>query len=67
MVDLGYWAKPFILEDSYLDDQKTITYSVPLNNDWRNVWSFGSGDFLGCFTVTILYIILILQEMQDMH
>lgn len=33
MVDLGYWAKPFILEDSYLDDHKMITYSVPLQYD----------------------------------
>lgn len=30
MQDLGYWAKPFILEDNYLDNHKMITYSVPL-------------------------------------
>lgn len=33
MVDLGYWAKPFILEDSYWDSHKMITYSVPLEYD----------------------------------
>lgn len=33
MEDLGYWAKPFILEDNYLDDHKMITYSVPLQYD----------------------------------
>ncbi len=30
MVNLGYWAKPFILEDSYMDNHQMITYSVPL-------------------------------------
>lgn len=30
MQDLGYWAKPFILEDNYMDNHKMITYSVPL-------------------------------------
>ena len=30
MSDLGYWAKPFILEDHYMDSHKMITYSVPL-------------------------------------
>ena len=30
MVDLGYWAKPFILEDNYMDNHEMITYSVPL-------------------------------------
>ena len=30
MSDLGYWARPFILEDDRLDDHKMITYSVPL-------------------------------------
>lgn len=33
MTDLGYWAKPFILEDDRLDDHKMITYSVPLEYD----------------------------------
>lgn len=33
MEDLGYWAKPFILEDNYLDNHKMITYSVPLQYD----------------------------------
>ena len=28
--NLGYWAKPFILEDAYTDDHEMITYSVPL-------------------------------------
>ena len=30
IVNLGYWSKPFILEDAYLDNHKMITYSVPL-------------------------------------
>ena len=30
MQDLGYWSKPFVLEDDYMDDHKMITYSVPL-------------------------------------
>lgn len=30
VVNLGYWSKPFILEDAYLDNHKMITYSVPL-------------------------------------
>lgn len=33
MVDLGYWAKPFILEDHYMDNHKMISYSVPLKYD----------------------------------
>ena len=33
MVDLGYWAEPFILEDHYMDGHKMITYSVPLKYD----------------------------------
>lgn len=30
MKDLGYWAKPFILEDHYMDNHQMLTYSVPL-------------------------------------
>lgn len=30
MTNLGYWSKPFILEDFYMDNHKMITYSVPL-------------------------------------
>ena len=30
MVNLGYWAKPFVLEDHYMDNHEMITYSVPL-------------------------------------
>ena len=30
MTDLGYWAEPFVLEDSRVDDHQMITYSVPL-------------------------------------
>ena len=30
MVNLGYWAKPFVLEDHYMDNHQMITYSVPL-------------------------------------
>ena len=30
MVNLGYWAEPFILEDHYMDNHQMITYSVPL-------------------------------------
>ena len=33
MEDLGYWAKPFILEDHYMDSHEMITYSVPLKYD----------------------------------
>lgn len=33
MEDLGYWAKPFVLEDNYVDNHKMITYSVPLKYD----------------------------------
>lgn len=29
-VNLGYWSKPFILENNYMDNHKMITYSVPL-------------------------------------
>lgn len=28
--DLGYWSKPFILEENYVDNHQMITYSVPL-------------------------------------
>ena len=27
---LGYWAKPYILEDHYMDNHQMISYSVPL-------------------------------------
>lgn len=30
MINLGYWSKPFILENSSLDNHKMITYSIPL-------------------------------------
>lgn len=30
MANLGYWSKPFILEDHYMDNHRMITYSVPL-------------------------------------
>ncbi|MFR7953984.1 MAG: diguanylate cyclase domain-containing protein [Ruminococcus sp.] len=30
MANLGYWSKPLILEDFYMDNHKMITYSVPL-------------------------------------
>lgn len=30
MVDLGYWSRPFVLEDHYMDNHQMITYSVPL-------------------------------------
>ena len=33
MENLGYWSKPFILEDHYMDSHKMITYSVPLEYD----------------------------------
>ena len=33
MVNLGYWSKPFILEDFYKDNHKMITYSAPLVYD----------------------------------
>ena len=30
MKNLGYWSRPFILENNYMDNHKMITYSVPL-------------------------------------
>ena len=33
MSNLGYWAKPFILEDAHVDNHRMITYSVPLVYD----------------------------------
>ncbi len=30
VVNLGYWSRPFILEDNYMDSHRMITYSVPL-------------------------------------
>ena len=33
MENLGYWSKPFILEDFYKDNHKMITYSAPLVYD----------------------------------
>ena len=30
MVNLGYWSKPFVLEDNSLDNHRMITYTVPL-------------------------------------
>ena len=33
IVNLGYWSRPFILEDDYMDNHKMITYSVPLIYD----------------------------------
>ena len=33
MVNMGYWAKPFVLEDHYMDSHHMITYSVPLLYD----------------------------------
>ena len=33
MANLGYWSKPFILEDDRLDNHRMISYSVPLVYD----------------------------------
>ena len=33
MVNLGYWAKPFVLENHTMDNHQMITYSVPLMYD----------------------------------
>lgn len=33
MKNLGYWSKPFILEEFYKDNHKMITYSAPLVYD----------------------------------
>ena len=33
MENLGYWSKPFILEEFYKDNHKMITYSAPLVYD----------------------------------
>lgn len=30
MANMGYWSRPFILEDYYMDNHQMITYSVPL-------------------------------------
>lgn len=31
--NLGYWSRPFILEDYYMDNHKMIAYTVPLTHD----------------------------------
>ena len=52
MEDLGYWSKPFVLEDNYLDDHKMITYSVPLEYDGEIYGVLGveiSMDYLGSY------------------
>ena len=33
MRNLGYWSKPFILEDHTIDNHEMITYSIPLVKD----------------------------------
>ncbi len=33
MAKLGYWSRPFILDEHYLDTHRMITYSVPLMLD----------------------------------
>lgn len=33
--DLGYWSKPFVLEDNPNDSHEMITYSVPLRHEGR--------------------------------
>ncbi len=33
MNDLGYWSRPFVLENHYMDNHKMITYSLPLMYD----------------------------------
>ena len=38
MKNLGYWSKPFILEEFYKDNHKMITYSAPLVYD-KTVYS----------------------------
>ncbi len=41
MKNLGYWSKPFILEDFYKDNHKMITYSAPLVYDKTVYGVFG--------------------------
>lgn len=33
MKNLGYWSKPFVLEDDSLDSSRMLTYSLPLIHD----------------------------------
>lgn len=33
MINLGYWATPFVLEDNYMDNHYMVTYSLPLIYD----------------------------------
>lgn len=38
---LGYWSKPFILEDSYIDNHQMITYSLPFVYDEKVIGVYG--------------------------
>ena len=38
--DLGYWSKPFVLEDNPNDSHEMITYSVPLRHEGRGSLPF---------------------------
>lgn len=38
---LGYWSKPFILENSYLDNHQMITYSLPFVYDEKIIGIYG--------------------------
>ncbi len=38
---LGYWSKPFILEDSYMDNHQMVTYSLPLTYEGKVVCIYG--------------------------
>lgn len=52
MVKLGYWAKPFVLEDHSMDNHQMITYSVPLMYDGTVYGIVGieiSIDYLGSY------------------
>ena len=48
MVNLGYWSMPFVLEDSYMDSHRMITYSLPLIYDGIIYGVLGTEISLNC-------------------
>ena len=48
MVNLGYWATPFVLEDNYMDNHRMITYSLPLICDGTIYGVLGVEASLNC-------------------
>ena len=48
MINLGYWAAPFVLEDNYMDNHHMITYSLPLIYDGTIYGVLGVEASLAC-------------------